>query len=153
MNVLHVVYHYNITCKLRLRRRRWPPARQEPKTELKYDWKCNLDTCFWAWLSLVSRTGVAINPKLVPGDGLGTSKSTFYTCFTIRTRHLGCQHRCFTRVLPSELIIWNVKINVLHVLYNQNSPSETSKSTFHTCSTIKNDRWDVKINVLHVFYH
>ena len=32
-----------------------------------------------------------------------TSKSTFYTCFTIRINHMKRQNQRFTRVLPSEL--------------------------------------------------
>ena len=61
--------------------------------------------------------------------------------FSFRTSRLGTpsgrQNQRLTRVLQSELTVLDVKTNVLHVLYHQNSLDETSKPMFYTRFTIR----------------
>ena len=82
-----------------------------------------------------------------------TSKPTFYECFTIRTYHMRRQNQRFTRVLPSELTIWDVKINVLHVFYDQNLDMRRQNQSFTRALPSELNMQDVKINVLCVFSH
>ena len=64
-----------------------------------------------------------------------------------------CQNQRFTRVLPLELNMQDVKINVLRVFYHQNLDVRRQNQCFTRVLPSELNMQDVKIKVLYVFSH